>query len=64
VSGPRVYEQLGDQRPPALFISAHNGPATRREVTSAGGHELLIKPFVVEDFLDAILRAVVRGSVP
>jgi FixJ family two-component response regulator len=64
LSGPQLYEQLGDQRPPALFISSHDSPATRSEVISAGGHELLTKPFVAKDFLDAILRAAARGSAP
>lgn len=64
LSGPQFYEQLGDQRPPALFITSHDSPATRRAVISAGGHELLTKPFVVEDFLAAISRAAVRGSAP
>ncbi|MGA7778823.1 MAG: response regulator [Paraburkholderia sp.] len=63
-SGPRFYEQLANQRPPAVFITSHDSPATRSAVTSAGGGELLTKPFVAQDFLDAISRAVLRGPPP
>ncbi|WP_176060792.1 response regulator [Paraburkholderia sp. BCC1876] len=63
-SGPRFYEQLGVQRPPAVFITAHDSSATRSAILSAGGHELLTKPFVASDLLDAIARAVLRGASP
>ncbi|MFB9128669.1 response regulator [Paraburkholderia dipogonis] len=63
-SGPQLYEQLVYPRPPAVFITSRDGPATRNAVTSAGGDELLSKPFLAEDLLDAISRAVLRGSPP
>jgi FixJ family two-component response regulator len=64
LSGPRFYEQLGDQRPPALFISSDENPEIRSEVARVGGRQLLTKPFVAKDFLDAILQAAAQGSVP
>ncbi|CAD6516912.1 response regulator transcription factor [Paraburkholderia metrosideri] len=57
LSGPGFYAQLGDPRPPAVFITSHDNPATRSAVASAGSQELLIKPFVAQAFLDAISRA-------
>lgn len=63
-SGPRFYEQFGSSRPPVVFITSHDTPATRGAVASAGAHELLIKPFVASDLLDAIARAVRRGASP
>jgi FixJ family two-component response regulator len=63
-SGPTFYEQLGPGRPPAVFITAHDNAATRNAVLSAGGDELLIKPFVAKDLLDAISRAMIRRASP
>lgn len=63
-SGPQCYERLGAHRPPAVFITSHDSQATRTAITAAGGHELLTKPFVARDLLDAIARAVARGSPP
>jgi FixJ family two-component response regulator len=57
VSGPVMYGQLGHNRPPAVFITAHDGPGTRNEVRGAGGNELLLKPFIAKDLLSAIARA-------
>jgi FixJ family two-component response regulator len=62
-SGPALYLQLGHDRPPAVFITAHDGPVTRNEVIGAGGNELLTKPFVAKDLLNAIARAM-RGAKP
>jgi len=62
VSGPRFYEELPPPRPPVVFITSHDDPATRIAVASAGAHELLIKPFVAKDLLDAIARVAPRGS--
>jgi FixJ family two-component response regulator len=64
VSGPRCYEQLGSRRPPAVFITSHDSPATRSAVMRAGGHELLTKPFVAKDLLDAISRSVLQDTRP
>jgi FixJ family two-component response regulator len=63
-SGPRFYEQLGHPRPPAVFITSHDNPATRSAVASAGSDELLIKPFIAQDLLSAISRAALRGAAP
>lgn len=63
-SGAQFYEQLGEPRPPVVFITSHDNPATRSAVASAGGQELLIKPFIAAALLDAISRAVSRGSPP
>lgn len=66
-SGPQFFEQLvlsGQARPPAVFITSHDNPATRTAVASAGGLELLIKPFVAKELLDTISRAVLPGSPP
>ena len=60
-SGPVFYQQLGRGRPPAVFITSHDSPATRSAVLSAGGTEFLTKPFTVRDLLDAISRAMRRG---
>ena len=62
-SGPALYRQLGGKRPPAVFITAHDGPTTRNEVLGAGGNELLTKPFIAKDLLNAIARAM-RGARP
>lgn len=64
MSGPRFYEQLGYRRPPAVFITSHDSQATRSAVMSAGGQELLTKPFVAGDFMDAVSRAVQRRVPP
>lgn len=64
ISGPQCYEQLGPRRPPVVFITSHDNPATRSAVMSAGGHELLTKPFVAKDLLDAISRSVLQGTRP
>lgn len=63
-SGPQFYERLGSPRPPAVFITSHDTLVTRNAVASAGGAELLIKPFVASELLDTISRAVLRGSSP
>ncbi|WP_244832429.1 response regulator transcription factor [Caballeronia sp. TF1N1] len=62
-SGPKFYEQLGAGRP-AVFITSHDNPLTRSAVQGAGGIELLTKPFVAKDLLDAISRAIGRGAAP
>ncbi|REE18339.1 response regulator receiver domain-containing protein [Paraburkholderia sp. BL27I4N3] len=64
LSGPRLYEQLGHRRPPAVFITSHDSQATRAAIEKARGEELLIKPFVTQDLLNAISRAMQRGSPP
>jgi FixJ family two-component response regulator len=63
-TGPQSYEQLGNPRLPAVFITSYDNPATRKAVASAGGEELLIKPFVASKLLGMISRAALRGSPP
>jgi FixJ family two-component response regulator len=63
-SGPAFYKQLGSGRPPVVFITSHDNPATRSAVSGAGGNELLNKPFVAKDLLDAISRAMILGAAP
>jgi FixJ family two-component response regulator len=58
VSGPGFYGQLGATRPPAVFITAHDGPAVRLAIRQAGGGELLAKPFGGQALLDAVTRAI------
>jgi FixJ family two-component response regulator len=64
VSGPVMYGRLGHNRPPAVFITARDGPAIRNEVMGAGGNELLIKPFIAKDLLSAIARATHSARPP
>jgi DNA-binding response OmpR family regulator len=54
VSGLVFYEALPLARPPAIFVTAFDGPATRQAVASAGGRVLLTKPFLGRDLLDAV----------
>lgn len=61
LSGPAFYHGLSAPRPPAVFITAYDGVATRNAVESAGGHTLLAKPFLGEALLDAIQQAIRRG---
>lgn len=63
-SGPSLYRQLGRNRPPAVFITAYDGPTTRTEVSGAGGNELLTKPFIAKDLLNAIARAMRSARPP
>lgn len=55
VSGPTLYEQLPEPRPPVVFITAHDNAITRRTVGVSGG-ELLVKPFAGTRLLDVIAK--------
>lgn len=57
-SGPEYYAALPAPRPPAVFITAHDGPAAREEARLAGGLGFLAKPFDGTVFLDTVTRAV------
>ncbi|WP_406869307.1 response regulator [Paraburkholderia fungorum] len=61
-SGPQYYGQLHYPKPPAVFITSHDNPATRKLVATAGGRELLIKPFLAKDLFDAISRETLGHS--
>ncbi|WP_250534603.1 response regulator [Caballeronia sp. AZ10_KS36] len=50
-SGPALYAQLGQPRPPAVFITSHDNETTRLAVANAGGMHCLVKPFAGTDLL-------------
>ncbi|WP_321955977.1 response regulator [Paraburkholderia bannensis] len=56
-SGLAFYEGLPPTRPPAIFVTAFDGPAARQAVMDAGGRVLLAKPFLGRDLLDAVRDA-------
>jgi FixJ family two-component response regulator len=60
-SGPVFYGTLRQPRPPAVFITAYDGPAARREVESTGKHALLTKPFLGATLLGAVNEAMQQG---
>ncbi|MDR5809054.1 response regulator [Caballeronia sp. LZ019] len=53
-SGPTLYAQLGEPRPPAVFITSHDNETTRLAVANAGGVHFLVKPFAGTDLLELI----------
>jgi len=55
-SGPAFYSTLAEPRPPAVFITAFDGRATRLALSRIGLYTLLSKPFLGRDLLDAITR--------
>jgi FixJ family two-component response regulator len=55
--GASWYASLPASRPPAVFISAHHDPLSRRTALQAGGHAFIAKPFDGALFLDSIARA-------
>jgi len=56
-SGPAFYGTLRLPRPPAVFITAYDGPATRQAVEAVGDHALLTKPFLGTALLGAVSKA-------
>ncbi|WP_144142208.1 response regulator transcription factor [Paraburkholderia sp. BCC1884] len=60
LSGPAFYETLRPPRPPAVFVTAFDNPATREAVRRAGPHALLIKPFLGHALVAAV-REAIRG---
>jgi FixJ family two-component response regulator len=60
LGGPAWYATLVPPRPPAVFITARDGPAVRRTVQAAGGRACLAKPFDGATLLDLLARAVRR----
>lgn len=59
-SGPAFYEALQPPRPPVVFITAYDVPATRQAVARTGHHTLLTKPFLGAALLDAVDKAMQR----
>jgi FixJ family two-component response regulator len=65
VSGIELYAQLGRVKPPAVFITSHDGPQVRRAVSGMGGGAVLSKPFLGHELIDAISAATrQQGSSP
>jgi len=60
MSGPAFYLSVPAPRPPAVFITAFDGPATRRALANVGQHVLINKPFLGKDLLAAVHAAVRR----
>src|SRR5262250_3671553 len=56
-SGTELYAQLGHGRPPAVFITSHDGPQVRSAVAGLGGQAVLPKPFLGQDLIAAITDA-------
>lgn len=56
-SGAEYYGSMAEPRPPAVFITAHDGPAVRRSVEEVGGRACIAKPFDGTRFLQLVARA-------
>jgi FixJ family two-component response regulator len=61
-SGPELYAHLGAARPPAVFITSHDGRDARIAIGRIGDHELICKPFSGRALLDAVVRAMHRAT--
>ena len=57
VGAAEFYAALPRPRPPALFITAHDGPAARRSAERVGALACLGKPFDGKVFLEWVTRA-------
>ncbi|WP_028218652.1 response regulator [Paraburkholderia oxyphila] len=57
LSGPAFYGTLHAPRPPAVFMTAHEGVRTRLAIESAGGHTLLTKPFLGDALIEEVMKA-------
>ena len=59
MSGFELYRRLasGDDRPPAIFITAHDDAETRESARRAGAIQYLRKPFDDGALIDALSRA-------
>lgn len=62
VGGAEYYASLPKPRPPAVFITAHDGPAAQRIALHAGASACLAKPFDGSVFLDRVTRATRSGN--
>lgn len=60
--GPEFYAHLGAIRPPAVFITSHDGNDARIAISRIGSHELICKPFSGKALLDALDRAMHRTT--
>jgi FixJ family two-component response regulator len=59
MSGFDMYSQLAPvgERPPAIFITAHDEPAVRQKAERLGAKSFLSKPFSGRALLDAVNQA-------
>ncbi len=56
-SGLELYERLGLSRPPAVFVTSHDGADVRAAVARLGGTAVLPKPFLGHELMAAITHA-------
>lgn len=61
-SGADFYASLPAPKPPAVFISAHDEPASRRAALHAGACAFLAKPFDGTALLDSFASVTWRNS--
>lgn len=59
-SGPAFYAAMPPPRPPAIFITAFDGPATRHALSEIADYVLINKPFLGQDLLAAVDAAMRR----
>ena len=57
VGAAEFYASLTRPRPPALFITAHDGPMAQRSAERVGALGCLAKPFDGTDFLRRVTQA-------
>jgi FixJ family two-component response regulator len=62
VGGAEYYASLPRPRPPAVLITAHDGPAAQRNADRIGAQGCLVKPFDGTAFLDMIRSALRSGG--
>jgi FixJ family two-component response regulator len=62
LGGASWYASLPASRPPAVFISAHPEPVSRRTALAAGGRAFIAKPFDGAQFLASVARAIGDGA--
>jgi FixJ family two-component response regulator len=62
VSGTALYARLGPDRPPAVFITAHDSPEIRTQVARLCNGVVLPKPFLGEALSGAIADAIRRSE--
>ena len=61
-SGADYYTSLPSPKPPAVFITAHDEPASRRNALRAGACAFLVKPFDGAALLDSFASATWRKN--
>ena len=62
VGAAEFYASLTRPRPPALFITAHDGPLARRSAERVGALGCLAKPFDGTEFLRRVTQACRAGD--